>query len=160
VRSRDIAPEYEPSTNSYLVEPPKLARELRKTILKNRKYVLSSHIVVDLHMRRTRCIVLRLHPLRLYRRLLRRGYPKAKVAENLEAEFLGVCYLEALQTLGLRRVAELNVTGLSLAETVDRCMRLLSGARGDRVDWGSQLDEKELGRILDIMALRSRRFMP
>ncbi|GBC69697.1 hypothetical protein HRbin01_01400 [archaeon HR01] len=148
-----IASGYDPSTGSLLVEPSKLARKLGETFREGRRYVLSSHIVVDLHIRGTRCIVLRLHPLRLYRRLLRRRYPKSKIAENLEAEFLGVCYLEAVQALGPRRVSQLDVTGLTPAKAVSRCIRLLAGDGGDRVDWQSQLRGRELGRLLSIMAV-------
>ena len=60
-------------------------------------------------------IVLRVHPDILKGRLEERGYSESKIAENLEAEALGVCTAEAYEKYA-DRVYELDITGLSVDE--------------------------------------------
>ena len=64
---------------------------------------LLSHFMPATHI-----IVLRTKPGVLKKRLELRGYSKAKVKENLEAEFLGVCLEESLWC---SNILELDTTG-------------------------------------------------
>ncbi|WP_456435310.1 adenylate kinase family protein [Methanopyrus sp.] len=98
-------------------------------------------------------VVLRLHPSELERRLKDRGYPPEKIAENLEAEFVGVCYGEAVEVRSegcLIRppedVVQVDVTGLSLAEAADRILEAVNYRRGDDVDW---LSDEEAQRTVE-----------
>lgn len=143
---------YDMERGTALLEPAKLRRGLERGLDRASDYVLSSHVVVTLREFSTYCIVLRLHPLRLYTRLKRRGYGAGKIAENLEAEFIGSSVLEVQRTLGVRRVGQVDVTGLTVSKCVSKCLRLLEGGRGDEVDWPSKLSWSELDRLLGIMA--------
>lgn len=82
-------------------------------------------------------VVLRARPSALEARLRARGYPEAKVRENVEAEWLGVVTGEALEASPI--VYEVDVTELAPAAVLER---LLHVARtGDeayaapRLDW-------------------------
>jgi len=55
-------------------------------------------------------VVLRCHPKELGRRLRARGYRASKVKENVEAEVVDVILVEAVEGLGERKVAEMDVT--------------------------------------------------
>ena len=64
------------------------------------KFNTSKNIIVEgllsHRMSPTHIIVLRANPQILKQRLESRHYPKTKIRENLEAEFLGVCLEESL----------------------------------------------------------------
>ena len=95
-------------------------------------------------------VVLRTHPQTLRERLLERGYSKAKVDENVEAEVLGVCQLDALDAFGEEKVFEIDTTNLNPPEVASRIEDLLkSEAAPVRIDWMDML-EKE-GRLDDFL---------
>ncbi|BAM70726.1 adenylate kinase family protein [Methanothermobacter sp. CaT2] len=73
-------------------------------------------------------IVLRLHPEVLRGRLEGRGYPEGKVLENLEAEALDVCTVEAFEIHG-ERVHEVDTTGRSPHEVADIITDIMNGSR-------------------------------
>ena len=71
-------------------------------------------------------IVLRLKPEILKKRLEERNYSQSKVHENLEAEALGVCSMEAYENYG-EDVVELDVTDLSIDEAADKVQMAIEG---------------------------------
>lgn len=89
-------------------------------------------------------VVLRCAPRVLGRRLRERGYPPAKIRENLEAEALDVILIEALELHGGEKVHEIDTTHLSASEVADAIEEI---ARGERapvhglVDWSPYLLE-------------------
>jgi adenylate kinase len=95
-----------------------------------------AHEVPGMHA----AIVLRVRPTVLRRRLKRRRYPAAKIAENLEAEGIGIILSEAAERFSVAKVAELDVTGLTAAQIVRRLMPFL------RVQ-DSRLTNLEIGRV-------------
>lgn len=74
----------------------------------------------------SKVIVLRLHPDELYSRLKLRNYSQSKINENMEAEALGVCSFEAYENYN-DCVVELDLTDLSLDESVDLVKRAING---------------------------------
>ncbi|MGB9837996.1 adenylate kinase family protein [Methanothermobacter sp.] len=73
-------------------------------------------------------IVLRLHPKILEGRLKARNYPEEKITENLEAEALDVCLVEAVEIHG-ERVHEVDTTGRSASEVAGIIMDIINGDR-------------------------------
>ncbi|MEM1946016.1 MAG: AAA family ATPase, partial [Candidatus Caldarchaeum sp.] len=122
-------------------------KALRKENLEN--CVLSSHIVVPGLGRCEKCIVLRLNPLVLWRRLERRGYSRQKIRENVEAEFVGAVLSDAVTTLGTRKVFQINTTEKNREQIVTLCLRIVRGeSKGDSVDWLTDLTERQTSRLL------------
>ncbi|MCS7137390.1 MAG: AAA family ATPase [Candidatus Caldarchaeum sp.] len=145
--------EAEKPEGTIVVEP----RVLRQRLLSRAmdEVVISSHLLMKLPRRKQKCIVLRHNPLKLVKRLRMRRYNLKKVAENAEAEFLGIIYQEAVKTFGRRRVFQVDTTGKSVSEVSRRCLSLLRGrSRGENVDWLRDLSEKELERLLLFLARR------
>jgi len=98
-------------------------------------------------------IVLRLHPRELERRLKKKGYSPRKIAENLEAEFVGVCYGEAVEVRSgghpmrpPKDVVQLDVTGLDEDEVAERVLEAVESREGDDVDW---LEDEEAQRVIE-----------
>ncbi len=104
-------------------------------------------------------IVLRRSPLKLLEELRLRGYPEEKVLENVEAELLGVVYVDALRKMGEGRVFQIDTTVRGVAETVDLAYRVLRGEwGGEEVDWVSQLErDGSLQGLLSKLSARGAR---
>ncbi|MDG6220868.1 MAG: AAA family ATPase, partial [Candidatus Thermoplasmatota archaeon] len=83
---------------------------------------LSHHLPVDF------IIVLRARPSIVRQRLLERNYPSQKVQENVEAELVGVCLSEAVDT-GLI-VAEVDATSMSVDALVKEVLALVEKVKG------------------------------
>lgn len=95
----------------------------------------------------TLAFVLRRAPWRLSEELSARGYPEEKVKENVEAEILDVCLVDALESLGPERVCEVDTTDRSPEETVEEILAVIEGEKPCRhgiVDWLGRDETKEL----------------
>jgi adenylate kinase len=82
--------------------------------------------------------VLRRAPWKLKEELAARGYPEEKVRENVEAELLDVCLVEAIESLDAERVCEVDTTDKTPHEVVDEVMSTIRGSKPCRrgiVDW-------------------------
>ncbi|MFQ5832726.1 MAG: adenylate kinase family protein [Candidatus Thorarchaeota archaeon] len=97
-----------------------------------------------------RVFVLRTHPEVLKHRLIQRGWPKAKIEENVEAEVIGVCQLDAYEAYGEDMVTEIDTTEIKQSEVVDMMQRAIRGnAKTSAIDWMTLLEEEgRLGEFL------------
>ncbi|MBN2334406.1 adenylate kinase family protein [Candidatus Bathyarchaeota archaeon] len=81
--------------------------------------------------------VLRRAPWVLAEVLRGRGYREEKVRENVEAEIIGVCAAEAMETYPPGQVCEIDTTDSTPDESVDKAMSRVSGEAvcDGPVDW-------------------------
>ena len=88
--------------------------------------------------------VLRRHPLELRRVLEARGYRGRKLHENLLAEALDVCLVEAVQAYGPELVYELDITGRGPEDVLAELLEALKAREGrvGVVDWLGQLEQE------------------
>ena len=104
---------------------------------------LAQHVVRGFEVRVV--FVLRRCPLELVEVLRGRGYSEEKVWENVEAEFLDVCLIEALEAFGRNIIYEIDCTGRSpedvASEMVVAIRRGVFGRLGV-VDWMTRLEQK------------------
>ncbi len=127
---------------AYVADLDALEERLRRLAEEKGLLVVDSHYgevappdLVD------KVIVLRLDPEVLEKRLRERGWPEKKVKENVAAEVLGVCTVNAVEEQGEDKVYEVDVTGKSLDEVVAEVLRIIRGERGEpgaRIDWLSR----------------------
>ncbi len=90
--------------------------------------------------------ILRTHPETLRGRLAERNYKDEKVKENVEAEVLGVCQLDALDSFGEDRVLEIDTSEMAPADVASKIEQLISEeAAPIRIDWMTILEEE--GRL-------------
>ena len=90
--------------------------------------------------------ILRAHPAVLRERLTKRGYTESKVNENVEAEVIGVCQMDALDSFGEAKVIEIDTSHGPPSDSVDTMIELIKNpAQGDRIDWMQQLEQE--GRL-------------
>ncbi|MBA7476814.1 AAA family ATPase [archaeon] len=90
--------------------------------------------------------VLRRAPWRLKDELESRGYNPEKVKENVEAELLDVCLVEAIEAYGKEKVCELDTTDVEANEIIETITSVLRGERSCEVgiDWLSHPEAREL----------------
>jgi adenylate kinase len=92
-------------------------RQLRAKLLKSRpsRFVLFGHLLPDVLRKRETAFVavLRCDPSVLRKRLRGRGYPRAKVTANLEAELIGLLLYECVLQYGSELVREYDTTSSS-----------------------------------------------
>ncbi|NPA70129.1 MAG: AAA family ATPase [Crenarchaeota archaeon] len=95
-------------------------------------------------------IVLRLHPLELFKRLKSRSWRGVKLCSNVMAEVLDYFLIEAVDCFGEHKVAEIDTTGKSIDDIVNECLEILYGKRERRVgvvSWLSIIDPSVLVRL-------------
>jgi adenylate kinase len=138
-----------------IVDETKMRRKLRSLIQKAK-----SDIVVDGHFAAAvtpknlvaHVFVLRRNPVELREFMQRCSFKQSKQDENLSAEILDVCLVEALHSQDKSRVCEIDVTSKTVEETLNEVTAILEGKRGcfsGCIDWISTLErEGKLGDYL------------
>ncbi len=96
--------------------------------------------------------ILRTHPTTLKQRLIERSYSEEKIQENVEAEIIGICQMDALDAFGESTVKEIDTSDITIEETVDKIIKHKDSKDGlsTRIDWMAML-EKE-GRLDDFLS--------
>lgn len=91
--------------------------------------------------------ILRRAPWRLREELEARGYPEGKVQENVEAEMVDVCIVEAQGALGPEIVCEIDTTDRTPDEVVEEIASIIRGRKPCvrcKVDWLSREETKRM----------------
>jgi adenylate kinase len=116
-----------------------------ESIISEKSLKKSENIVIDGHLSHfcpgaDLVIVLRVHPSVLKERLIKRDYSASKIQENLEAEALGVCSMEAMEIYG-NKVHEIDASQLSPDEVLKTIIQVFNGekmfpvGKVDFLDW-------------------------
>lgn len=119
----------------------KVSKFLERELGDVKDLVLEGHWSHNLQVERA--IVLRCDPRTLVARLKAKGFKKAKVDENCEAELLDVVLVEAVEALGEAKVSEIDTTRKGTRAVTDAVERVLNGDfntyKVGSVDWSGQL---------------------
>jgi adenylate kinase len=116
--------------------------------------VIDGHYAVDVVPKEEvkLIFVLRRDPAELKEVLKKRGFDGKKLWENLAAEILDVCLLDALSACGEDNVCEIDVSGKPVEDLVEEMISVLEGKKPCQigiVDWLGKLDvEGRLGEFL------------
>ncbi len=125
----------------------------RKVMLINdssqRPVIVEGHFAADVITPATGPIifVLRRAPWRLKEELEARGYGKEKVRENVEAELLDVCLVDALEVHDPERICEVDTTDRTSDDVVKEILSIFNGGaecRRGRIDWLGRAESKRL----------------
>jgi adenylate kinase len=133
-----------------IINEAKMRRKLAETINASDK----ANIIIDGHYASavtptklvSKVFVLRRNPKELKGFMERCGFEGAKLWENVSAEILDVCLIEAVQAQE-GKVCELDVTGRTVEEVVNEIMDVLEGRKKcfvGYVDWLSMLEREGL----------------
>lgn len=133
----DLLTARERTTASLGADPAKLRRRLLKRTMGT--CIVYGHMVPDVLAKRdvSRVVVLRCEPSALARRLRQRKYSPAKIADNVEAELIGVVSADCVSKFGREKVVEFDTTSATAKDSAKAVRGLLSGKSraGAPVDW-------------------------
>ncbi len=133
-----------------IIDEEKMRQKLAETINATDK----ANVIIDGHYASavtpanlvTNVFVLRRNPKELKRFMEKCGFEGAKLWENLSAEILDVCLIEAVQSQS-GKVCELDVTGRTVEEVVGDIMDVLENGKkcySGIVDWLGMLEREGL----------------
>lgn len=143
---------YDVERRSFILDMDRLCRHMPRE-----GFVIETHWlrgIIECGVKPEVIVLLRCNPIVLLRRLKRRGWPPRKVAENVEAEMLGVVAVEALQAAESTGAALVEVDTSSDPDPVDvaeHIGKLLLEGKGDSrccIDWLTLLSEDEVAALL------------
>lgn len=145
--------EYDAIRNSYIVDEEKVRKRLREIAGKCNILVVDGHYgelapqeLVD------KIIVLRTDPQELEERLRKKGWSWEKIKENVAAEIIGVCTVNALEEHGEDRVYEVDTSNRNPGDVVKEILEVIlpgKASSGSRIDWLASKPLDVLKRYLD-----------
>ncbi|WP_236698180.1 adenylate kinase family protein [Pyrodictium occultum] len=141
---------YDADRRSFIADYDRLVREIRYY----QDYVVETHwlepfeTILDAI---EAVVVTRCNPLVLLERLQRRGWPPAKIAENVEAELVGVVAAEARRLVDKGvPVVEIDTTQMDPDDAAKLVVDMIGrGVSRCCIDWLSVLEGDELGFLLE-----------
>ncbi len=123
-----------------VIDIPKLSEKVSEIIGASDELLIFEGHLAHLCDGADNVIVLRVRPEILRFRLEGRDYSEAKIRENLEAEAMGVCTVEAYDIYS-ENISEIDVSDLTVDEIVDELSCVISGEKTypvgevDFMDW-------------------------
>ncbi len=136
--------------NTTIIDEEKMQKALQATInqTENQNVIIDGHYAASVvpSSLSTHVFVLRRNPKELKEFMQKSGFNEAKLSENLSAEILDICLVEALQSHE-GKVCELDVTGKTVEETVNEVLAVLKGEKkcySGFVDWLGMLEREGL----------------
>jgi adenylate kinase len=137
-RQNDCITDHDESRNTGVIDEDCLVEVMLEELEKRKDCLIIEGHYIDLVPSKTVrfAFVLRTHPAVLRDRLNERDYSPEKVKENVEAEVIGVCQLDAIYSFGEDLVYEVNNTSLTLDETVETILSIINDKTPtERIDW-------------------------
>ncbi len=143
--------------NTTIINENKMRQKLTELITE-----ATSDLIIDGHYaaavtpktHTTYIFVLRRNPTQLREFMQKCGFNKPKQTENLQAEILDVCLVEALREHPKEKVCELDITNKTVEETLNDVLAVLEGKKKCRVgcvDWLGMLEQEgKLDEYLEI----------
>jgi adenylate kinase len=139
--------------NSIIVNENRMKRKIQ-TIIENcdkEDIIIDGHYAVNVVPEEfvMYVFVLRRDPVELRKFMEQNGFSGRKLWENLASEILDVCLIDALNVHEKKKVCELNVSGESVEEIVNKILAVLDGNKKCRVGIVDWLGELEAEGLLD-----------
>ena len=147
VKREKIASGYDKKRQTLIADTNKLAKRIQQMISESssKTVIVDGHYASDVvpASQVTNAFVLRCHPKELGKRMEERGFQGSKIKENLAAEILDVCLIDAVTNAGKEKVCEVDTTGQTVEATVERVLSIIKGRKTcyvGIVDWLGRLE--------------------
>jgi adenylate kinase len=143
--------------DTLIADDAKLSRRVHQIIRQKgqvQNIIIDGHYATDVVPieKITKVFVLRRNPKELEKLMRKRGYKGRKIGENLAAEILDICLDDALKSVSVGKVCEIDVTGKGTAEVANEVVSILNNSKPCTVgivDWLGKLEqEKSLDAFL------------
>jgi adenylate kinase len=155
VKKENLITSVDEARQTLIADTDKVSKRIQE-ILKSSEgsIIIEGHYVVDVVPKKDvdTVFVLRRDPSELKDVLEKRGFGGKKLWENIAAEILDVCLLDALSACGAEKVCEIDVSGKTVEDVVQEIITMLEkkeACQSGIVDWLGKLeDEGRLGEFL------------
>ena len=130
IREKGFYTEYDEKRDAYVTDVEKLTEFFKGKEKFIAEGLVAHYIPSDL------CIILRVNPSELPKRLAGKEYSPHKVSENVEAERLAVIATEVFENPRAPRIAHIDTTNRTPEEVVNLILKCMEGEEVfDDVDW-------------------------
>ncbi|MCW4025066.1 MAG: adenylate kinase family protein [Candidatus Bathyarchaeota archaeon] len=149
-KTNDLILEEDPERKSLIVNEKRMRQKLTQTIQEspNGTIIIDGHFAQAVVPKKlaTHVFVLRRNPKELKQFMTKCSFSEKKLQENLSAEILDVCLVEAIR-LQKGKVCEVDATGKTVEALADEVMDVLDGKKScvfGFVDWIGMLEQEGL----------------
>ena len=139
----------DPERDTIIIDEAKMFRKLKQVITEtdNVNIIIDGHYAAAVTPKNsvTNILVLRRNPAELRQLMQKCGFNQLKLDENIAAEILDVCLVEALREFPKEKICELDTTGKSEDETFKDALAILDGSQRCSVggiDWLGMLERQ------------------
>ncbi|MEM1541379.1 MAG: adenylate kinase family protein [Ignisphaera sp.] len=153
VVNNNLYTHYDEERSSYVIDEDKVRVGIINLYREKGPMIISGHYIEIIPRDIFEIVfILRRNPLELIGILIDRGWTYQKIAENVEAELLSICTLNAIDEFGEDIVVEIDVSSKSLDEVVQEIVNIVhrskTSSRGISIDWTAMLSEEDLEKVL------------
>jgi adenylate kinase len=147
---------FDTERGTLIADESRVSERVSQIIGRSEGYVIvDGHIAIGVvdSARVLLVLVLRRNPDELREVLKKKGFKERKVAENVAAEVLDVCLVDAVEAYGQKQICEVDVSGRTIAAVVDETMGIIEDQDKCRigvVDWLAKLEAE--GRLDEVFA--------
>ena len=134
IKKEKIPYKYDKKRKTKVVDPKDIQKAINKNLIKGSN-IIEGHLS---HLIKSNFIfILRCNPVKLRRRLSKRGWTKKKIDENIQAEILDEITIEALQRRSKKvKIFEIDTSNKkpqAVAKTIAQILKYSSLGRDNRV---------------------------
>jgi adenylate kinase len=136
-----------------IINEEKMQRKIAEAIDTTEKttIIIDGHYATAVVPKRyvTHVFVLRRNPTELRKLMEKRGFSNAKQRENLEAEILDTCLIEALQEQDEKKICELDITGKTVETVANEILTIINENKKCQIGKVNWIDTLEKIGLLD-----------
>lgn len=146
VKRENLTSGIDKARDSLIADMDKVSRRVQEIIREcERDVIVDGHYAVDVvpSDNINLVFVLRRNPDELKKTMEERGFRKEKIYENLAAEILDVCLVDAISACGSEKVCEIDVSGIEIDKVIEDMLLILKGKKKCEigiVDWLGKLE--------------------
>jgi len=151
VKRENLTSGIDKTRNSLIVDIDKVSERVQEIIKESDcDIIVDGHYATDVVPSDSidLVFVLRRNPDELKKTMEEREFREEKIYENLEAEILDICLVDAISACGSEKVCEIDASGIGIEEVTEDMLLTLNGKKKCKVgivDWLGKLEAE--GRL-------------
>ena len=146
VKQKNLTTEFDKKRDTHIADTKKLTQHIQTILAEtNKTAIIDGHYAVDVVPKTqvNTVFVLRRDPQQLKKVLEKRGYNPKKLWENIAAELLDTCLIDAITLIGANKVCEIDTTNKTPKTVVKEATLVLQQKKQctyGTVDWLTTLE--------------------
>ncbi|MEL9940702.1 MAG: adenylate kinase family protein [Ignisphaera sp.] len=149
---------YDDARGSYIIDEDRLSKAIGDMAKRTGPIIVVGHYVEIIPKDVLEVVlVLRRNPIEIIKVLEDRGWSPKKIAENVEAELVGICTANAVEELGEDMVIEVDTTSKNFDDLAKEIIDIIFGDKpayyGYSIDWTSRLSDEDLQTLLHFIEM-------